>query len=230
MLEKNNKISVLNKMIGNEMNTDPPPYVVPQNSENNLRPHMCINDMQSTEKLSRCFPMTTTKCEHCENMAKNFLYLESLIRTNYDSSHNCKLCYSSLQYLQYVNKNIMEVFGNFDSIVEAAKAFRIFQNPLAKITKKPTSSSGSSDSTTSGKSKTRKMLKAKSRNTQHHVTLDSKRANGKAVNLRSKSKLKTYAGRSSAIKSPRTSSKKLKTIKFSKKPLLHKIKPKTKSS
>ncbi|EDV95037.1 GH23815 [Drosophila grimshawi] len=71
-------------------------------------------------------------------MAKNFLYLESLIRNNCEKDHKCGLCQSSLKYLQYVNKNIMQVLGNFDSIVHAARVFSSQVPPSPKYAvKKP---------------------------------------------------------------------------------------------
>ncbi|KAL9898325.1 dynein beta chain, ciliary [Glossina fuscipes fuscipes] len=99
------------------------PYVVPQNSVVNFGHKVGLYEKQPIQNSSRNLKAAHSKCPHCENMAKNFLYLESLIRSNYNANNHCNVCHSSLQYLQYVNKSIIEVFGNFDSIVEAAKAF-----------------------------------------------------------------------------------------------------------
>lgn len=95
-------------------------YVVPNNSALNLQNKPSIYD-QTPNQMEK-----TTKCRYCENMAKNFLYLESLIRNNKDNDKNnkCSLCNSSLKYLEYVNRNIRQVFGNFDSIVQADRALQ----------------------------------------------------------------------------------------------------------
>ncbi|XP_037821760.1 uncharacterized protein LOC119610563 [Lucilia sericata] len=138
----NNKISVLNKMIGlGEEVSANPFYTVPQNSKTNIEPKFDLYKTEEPlENSSNNFKQTICKCPHCENMAKNFLYLESLIRTNYNASNNCNICLSSLQYLQYVNKSIMKIFGNFDSVVEAAKAFGLnnikSKTKLAKLSTK----------------------------------------------------------------------------------------------
>ncbi|EDW49145.1 uncharacterized protein LOC6620767 [Drosophila sechellia] len=95
-------------------------YVVPNNSALNLQNRPSIYD-QTPNQMEK-----TAKCRYCENMAKNFLYLESLIRNNKDNDKNnkCNLCNSSLKYLEYVNRNIRQVFGNFDSIVQADRALQ----------------------------------------------------------------------------------------------------------
>ncbi|KAH8326499.1 hypothetical protein KR067_009279 [Drosophila pandora] len=108
-------------------------YVVPNNSVLNLphRPGLYDPTPNSMEKNDGRKGVTsggaaTSKCRYCENMAKNFLYLESLIRNNGEkgsSGHKtCSLCNSSLKYLEYVNRNIRQVFGDFDSIVQADRA------------------------------------------------------------------------------------------------------------
>ncbi|XP_016987783.2 uncharacterized protein LOC108050569 [Drosophila rhopaloa] len=117
--DKVNKISVLRKMIGlQKKRPTAGDYVVPNNSALNLQHKPGVYDPtpNAMEK--------STKCRYCENMAKNFLYLESLIRNNKDSdkSPKCSLCNSSLKYLEYVNRNIRQVFGNFDAIVQADRA------------------------------------------------------------------------------------------------------------
>ncbi|XP_067628147.1 uncharacterized protein [Eurosta solidaginis] len=130
MLEKNAKISVLRTMAGLGEEIEPH-FIVPQNSITNIRQKMGPGDQRTTqmpaliplENSIRSTQPATVKCPHCENMAKNFLYLESLIRNNYNTKSQCGLCYSSLKYLQYVNKSIMQVFGSFESIAQAAKAF-----------------------------------------------------------------------------------------------------------
>ncbi|XP_073820297.1 uncharacterized protein [Musca autumnalis] len=138
MLDKSNKISVLNKMIGlgEEIN---PSYVVPQNSTNNFYQKAGLVEMKAKENSLKPAQKIASQCPHCENMAKNFLYLESLIRTN-SAAHNrkskCSVCDSSLCYLQYVNKSILEVFGNFDAIAEAAKAFSSGGDPSSKMMKR----------------------------------------------------------------------------------------------
>ncbi|KAH8332889.1 hypothetical protein KR074_003477 [Drosophila pseudoananassae] len=108
-------------------------YVVPNNSVLNLphRPGLYDPTPNSMEKNDGRKGVgggggATSKCRYCENMAKNFLYLESLIRNNGEkgsSGHKtCSLCNSSLKYLEYVNRNIRQVFGDFDSIVQADRA------------------------------------------------------------------------------------------------------------
>lgn len=124
MLEKVNKISVLNKMIGfgEEVQSS---YIVPQNSTDNFRHKIDgVGEIKPIENSLDAKKMSSSNCRHCENMAKNFLYLESLIRTNTASNpQHCKICDASLNYLQYVNKGILGVFGNFDGIARSAKAF-----------------------------------------------------------------------------------------------------------
>ncbi|XP_017082837.2 uncharacterized protein LOC108115776 [Drosophila eugracilis] len=117
--DKVNKISVLRKMIGiHKKRPAAGDYVVPNNSVLNLqhKPGTYDPTINAMEKA--------TKCRYCENMAKNFLYLESLIRNNKDTEKNpkCSLCNSSLKFLEYVNRNIRQVFGNFDAIVQADRA------------------------------------------------------------------------------------------------------------
>lgn len=128
MLEKTNKISVVRKFIGLGEEVQPPSYVVPQNSTNNFYQKAGLTEMKAKENSLNPTTPAANHCPHCENMAKNFLYLESLIRTNVATAHQgkskCSVCDSSLCYLEYVNKSILEVFGNFDSIAKAAKAFR----------------------------------------------------------------------------------------------------------
>lgn len=144
MLEKNAKISVLRTMIGLGEEIEPH-FIVPQNSISNIRQKMGLSErtgMTNTqmptliplENSLRSTQPATVKCPHCESMAKNFLYLESLIRNNYNPKSQCGLCYSSLKYLQYVNKSIMQVFGNFESIVNAANTFTGNHRPRSPIT------------------------------------------------------------------------------------------------
>lgn len=102
----------------------PGDYVVPNNSVLNLPQKTGLynptpNAMDQSPKAQGA----DGKCRYCENMAKNFLYLESLIRNNGDKGEKkCALCNSSLKYLEYVNRNIRQVFGNFDAIVQADRA------------------------------------------------------------------------------------------------------------
>lgn len=115
-------------------------YIVPQNSKMNLENKPAYKDHVTNLKENNYDRNVMNKCPHCENMAKNFLYLESLIRNNCDKNPKCSLCQSSLKYLQYVNRNIMQVFGNFDSIVQAARVFSTQVPPTPKYTvKKPPS-------------------------------------------------------------------------------------------
>ncbi|KAH8341901.1 hypothetical protein KR059_004138 [Drosophila kikkawai] len=101
----------------------PGDYIVPNNSSLNLirktGPYdPTPNAMEKSPKGG-----SDAKCRYCENMAKNFLYLESLIRNNGDKGDKkCSLCNSSLKYLEYVNRNIRQVFGNFDAVVQADRA------------------------------------------------------------------------------------------------------------
>ncbi|XP_011181080.2 uncharacterized protein LOC105211382 [Zeugodacus cucurbitae] len=147
MLEKNAKISVLRTMIGLGEEIEPH-FIVPQNSISNIRQKMGLSErtgITSTptptliplENSLRSTQPATVKCPHCESMAKNFLYLESLIRNNYNPKSQCGLCYSSLKYLQYVNKSIMQVFGNFESIANAANTFTGTHRPRAPIASAP---------------------------------------------------------------------------------------------
>lgn len=114
-------------------------YIVPQNSSIKLEQKQTgIKEHIANLKENHYERNNMNKCPHCENMAKNFLYLESLIRNNCDKNQKCSLCQSSLKYLQYVNRNIMQVFGNFDSIVQAARVFSTQAPPTPKYSvKKP---------------------------------------------------------------------------------------------
>ncbi|KAL7731231.1 hypothetical protein ACLKA6_014418 [Drosophila palustris] len=114
-------------------------YIVPQNSTIKLEQNQtAIKEHIANLKENHYERNNMNKCPHCENMAKNFLYLESLIRNNCDKNQKCSLCQSSLKYLQYVNRNIMQVFGNFDSIVQAARVFSSQAPPTPKYSvKKP---------------------------------------------------------------------------------------------
>lgn len=109
---------------------------IPKNFLINSCQQMDVNDVQqSVNKEGNRSPIrkeADVKCSGCENMAKNFLYLQSLISTNYVPNKRCDVCYSALQYLQYVNENLVKVFGNFDSVVEAGKAFANLSNNFAK--------------------------------------------------------------------------------------------------
>ncbi|KAH8312215.1 hypothetical protein KR044_009825 [Drosophila immigrans] len=102
--------------------------IVPQNSAAKLEQKQHVASLKENHYERD----NMNKCPHCENMAKNFLYLESLIRNNCDKNQKCSLCQSSLKYLQYVNRNIMQVFGNFDSIVRAARVFSSHAPPTPK--------------------------------------------------------------------------------------------------
>ncbi|XP_068157572.1 uncharacterized protein [Drosophila tropicalis] len=143
MPEKVNKISVLRKMIGLDKKKPAKDYVVPNNSAFNLQQktgtadppisQVLENTTSNGNNINNSSNMSNSKCPHCENMAKNFLYLESLIRNNSDKGeHKCNLCASSLKYLQYVNRNIMQVFGNTDSIAKAARSFSKQPPPALK--------------------------------------------------------------------------------------------------
>ncbi|XP_075144626.1 uncharacterized protein LOC142219596 [Haematobia irritans] len=140
MLNKsqNKKFSVLNNSSGLNENMQPPLYMVPQNSIINMRQKGGgIAEFNLQENSANQLKPISNSCQHCENMAKNFLYLESLIRTNYDEKKKqCSVCDSSLAYLQYVNKGILEVFGNFDCIAEASKAFIKTEKQKGEIEKK----------------------------------------------------------------------------------------------
>uniref|UniRef100_A0A1A9ZHF5 Uncharacterized protein n=1 Tax=Glossina pallidipes TaxID=7398 RepID=A0A1A9ZHF5_GLOPL len=109
---------------------------IPKNFLINSCQQMDVNDVQpSVNKEGNRSPIrkeADVKCSGCENMAKNFLYLQSLISTNYVPNKRCDVCYSALQYLQYVNENLVKVFGNFDSVVEAGKAFANLSNNFEK--------------------------------------------------------------------------------------------------
>uniref|UniRef100_A0A1A9V6C9 Uncharacterized protein n=1 Tax=Glossina austeni TaxID=7395 RepID=A0A1A9V6C9_GLOAU len=109
---------------------------IPKNFLINSCQQMDVNNVQpSVNKERNRSPIqkeTDVKCSGCENMAKNFLYLQSLISTNYVPKKRCDVCYSALQYLQYVNENLIKVFGNFDSVVEAGKAFANLSNNFEK--------------------------------------------------------------------------------------------------
>ncbi|KAI9578289.1 hypothetical protein GQX74_015175 [Glossina fuscipes] len=108
---------------------------IPKNFAINSCQQMDVNCAQSSVKEGNVSPIrkeSDVKCSGCENMAKNFLYLQSLISTNYVPNKRCDVCYSALQYLQYVNENLVKVFGNFDSVAEAGKAFANLGNNCEK--------------------------------------------------------------------------------------------------
>ncbi|EDW80853.1 uncharacterized protein Dwil_GK11338 [Drosophila willistoni] len=127
-------------MIGLDKKKPAKDYVVPNNSAFNLQQKSGTADPPISQVLENTTSngnnmnnSSNSKCPHCENMAKNFLYLESLIRNNSDKGEQkCMLCASSLKYLQYVNRNIMQVFGNTDSIVKAARSFSKQPPPALK--------------------------------------------------------------------------------------------------
>uniref|UniRef100_A0A1I8Q6C3 Uncharacterized protein n=1 Tax=Stomoxys calcitrans TaxID=35570 RepID=A0A1I8Q6C3_STOCA len=116
-------------MIGSKENKNrdqSPPCIVPHNSTVNFG-RQRGGGLQVMENSADQLKSISSSCPHCQNMAKNFLYLESLIRTNCNSKRkHCSICDSSLAYLEYVNKDILEAFGSFDSIAQASKAF---ENP-----------------------------------------------------------------------------------------------------
>lgn len=135
--DKVNKISVLRKMFGFDKKKTAKSYIVPQNSTVNIEQKKSGFREQIANIKENHYERNMNTCPHCENMAKNFLYLESLIRNNCDKNPKCSLCQSSLKYLQYVNRNIMQVFGNFDSIVQAARVFSTQSPAMPKYTVKP---------------------------------------------------------------------------------------------
>ncbi|KAH8288533.1 hypothetical protein KR054_004581 [Drosophila jambulina] len=101
----------------------PGEYIVPNNSVLNVTGKVGPYDPTPNAMEQSTKGGSEGKCRYCENMAKNFLYLESLIRNNGDKAEKkCSLCNSSLKYLEYVNRNIRQVFGNFDAIVQADRA------------------------------------------------------------------------------------------------------------
>ncbi|KAM7360138.1 uncharacterized protein ACRADG_003572 [Cochliomyia hominivorax] len=109
----NNNFSVLDKIISlTEETPGDPLYTVPQNSLTNFNHKLGLCELETSTKNHKSSQIC--KCPHCENMAKNFLYLESLIRTN--ATNTCNVCHSSLEYLQNVNKSILKVFGSIDTI------------------------------------------------------------------------------------------------------------------
>ncbi|XP_030370935.1 uncharacterized protein LOC115621423 [Scaptodrosophila lebanonensis] len=124
-------------MIGLDKRVGAKQYVVPNNSAMTLQQKPVGIDFVANMTENKCDESKTNRCKHCENMAKNFLYLESLIRNNLDKKQECTLCNSSLKFLQYVNRNIMSVFGNFDTIVQAAKAFATQAPILPKYSVRP---------------------------------------------------------------------------------------------
>ncbi|XP_017856416.1 PREDICTED: uncharacterized protein LOC108609193 [Drosophila arizonae] len=138
-MAQGNQISVLRKMFGLGKKKPENSYIVPQNSKINLDNKPAFKEHIANLKENNYDRTIMNKCPHCENMAKNFLYLESLIRNNCDKNPKCSLCQSSLKYLQYVNRNIMQVFGNFDSIVQAARVFstQVPPSPKYSVRKPP---------------------------------------------------------------------------------------------
>lgn len=221
MLEKNNrKISVLSKMIGLGEEIDSP-YVVPQNSVVNFSHRGGLCEKQPIQNSSRNLVAAHAKCPHCENMAKNFLYLESLIRSNYNANNHCNVCHSSLQYLQYVNKSIIEVFGNFDSIVEAAKAFGNPEKRYNKLAKQRSRQSKLNSSFTSAilqksasfkkppaVNKTTKKTKSKTRERSHMgLKTASKNSTRSKINVKRTKKFESNSKQSQNKKPSKVNAK-----------------------
>ncbi|XP_022216177.1 uncharacterized protein LOC111070141 [Drosophila obscura] len=133
---KVSKISVLRKMIGLDKKKPAKDYVVPNNSVQNMQkpgfydPTINATDTQLSGAMSH-------KCPYCENLAKNFLYLESLIRNNTESTHKCSVCNASLKYLEHVNRNVRQVFGNFESVAKADRALNATPPMLPKYSVTP---------------------------------------------------------------------------------------------
>jgi len=131
MLERDSKILLPRRQSGLSKNQKEKNLVVPDNSLSQISAYRGtgINPFNQTTipnmapiDMKICSENEQTKCQHCENMAKNFLYLESLIRNNCKKDR-CSVCASTLKYLNYVNRSIKSVFGNYDPIVKTANAF-----------------------------------------------------------------------------------------------------------
>ncbi|XP_043654639.1 uncharacterized protein LOC122620992 [Drosophila teissieri] len=165
-------------------------YVVPNNSVLNLQQKPGLYD-RTPNQMEK-----TTKCRYCENMAKNFLYLESLIRNNKDndkSQAKCSLCSSSLKYLEYVNRNIRQVFGNFDAIVQADRALQ------SKPAMMPKYSVGPAPETTDPRSKGGAIVtQQKSAKSLKSKSLKSLKSKTKEKGLKSQKSLKTLKARKSS--------------------------------
>lgn len=94
------------------------------------------------------------RCLNCERMAKNFLFLEDMIKTRGMSSapkKSCHTCLSALNYLQWLNQIIRNVFqdnAKCDPGSEKVEAEKVCSKkliveqqstkPMKKIKKKPT--------------------------------------------------------------------------------------------
>ncbi|XP_001358310.4 uncharacterized protein [Drosophila pseudoobscura] len=157
------KISVLRKMIGLDKKKPAKDYVVPNNSVQNLEkpgfydPTINATDTQLSGKM-------THKCAYCQNLAKNFLYLESLIRNNTESAKKCSVCNASLKYLEHVNRNVRQVFGSFESVIKADRALAATPPGLPKYSVMPTQRAAGGAVLTSQKSlKTLKKSKSKTK-------------------------------------------------------------------
>ncbi|EDV53421.1 uncharacterized protein LOC6554636 [Drosophila erecta] len=188
-------------------------YVVPNNSVLNLQPKPGLYD-HTPNQMEK-----TTKCRYCENMAKNFLYLESLIRNNKDNDNNakCSLCNSSLKYLEYVNRNIRQVFGNFDAIVQADRALQSKPAMMPKYAVGPASEKvdlRSKGGAIVAQQKSAKSLKSKS--------LKSLKSKTKEKGVKSQKSLKTLKSRKSSkslksSKSTKSGKSQKSSLKLSKK-------------
>lgn len=249
MLEKpKNKIPVLNKMIGlgEEVMLDNT-YLVPQNSLINMKNFNQRFGLSEPQRLdsSTCDSIQTSEsmcqCPNCENMAKNFLFLEGLIRYNCSASSSCNVCHSSLQYLQTVNKNIMKVFGNSDNIVQAAKvcghqfetkeikkALKLRGKPNKKLTSSGRSNNKANTSKRITLTKTASVAKSGIKLIKNHATGSSKtpiktrlKKSIKKTNLRNNTS--TYTA-TDTVAGKRVKAKKLASIKSKTKHLFRKLK------
>ncbi|XP_065359920.1 uncharacterized protein LOC135953833 [Calliphora vicina] len=224
--------------LGEEVVADPF-YTVPQNSTTNVNQKLELHELQPLENSTKNVKQKNCQCPHCENMAKNFLYLESLIRSNHNASNNCNVCHSSLQYLEYVNKSIMKVFGNFDAVAQAAKAFGHNIKPKTKLAK--LRSSHAKRLTASNQLSPKQIASHHVRKMPSNVLKAgrkvqgsfSKNAIGSSRKRNKKSKFKKIASKHSEVKPMSLTNvlklkkeKKLKALRSKTKNLLHKLKSK----
>lgn len=98
--------------------------VVPNNSSEYVAPlkikdSCCAQGKETSDQTNATgdgpMPSSTIRCLNCERMAKNFMFLEDMIKTrgmSSSSKKSCHTCLSALNYLQWLNQIIRNVFQN----------------------------------------------------------------------------------------------------------------------
>ncbi|SPP80620.1 uncharacterized protein LOC117582909 [Drosophila guanche] len=208
---KVNKISVLRKMIGLDKKKTAKDCIVPNNSAQNIqKPGLYDPTSNATDPMLS--GIMTHNCPYCENLAKNFLYLESLIRNNTESAHKCSVCHASLKYLEHVNRNVRQVFGNSESLVKADRALNTTPPMLPKYSVTPMAQRASGGAVLSPQKSLKTLKKSKSKTKSAKVQKSAK-------SLKSLKSLKTIKTAGKALSKALKSSKSGKSLGKSKQQL-----------